>query len=258
MTNKSSAKNTLIVLFLIMCFLSAVSCGLFGGDVTTCGNKGELELKNGKDFQYYCHINTLFRDNSVIFDSNNNVLLINLYGTIFDGDVSKKTMREVSQKTNYIFELSEKVTEEKIFFEEKVEDEKTNTQEKDYKIKGQRHLLIQVPFKGTGVYSSDKVYLIMFENDKEKLVHTPKSTETNIIFNISNFTINSLSEQDLEKPQYKGINKDMLKVVKKLHITGKIMGQYPNKDGETINLNGSLNFNTTIDIPENLDISKLK
>jgi hypothetical protein len=220
--------------------LFVISCNTI--DSGDCGTEGELSLKLENDMQYYCYVKTIFRDNSMIF-KDEEVLLITLYGSIFDKEVTKKDMRIASENLHLI-ELPKKVREGSLY-----ENKESNEQPKpDYNIIGERNIIIQVPFKGKGVYTSDKVFFLLSEDGKEISKHTPESKDTNIIFNLTTYSVDPLTDKDLKRPEYKSASKERLENIKRVSIAGKITGLLL-INNEKKNVTGEFHFSTIMDMP---------
>lgn len=237
-----TANIKLIAIIIFVSILSIMSCALFPEE--TCGDDGEMSIKIGNETQHYCRINALFRDNSLIFKDD--VLLINLYGLIFDSEVTKSQMKDAYRTQSNLIELPRKVLVEVPSLETD-ENSPTSGLANKYNIIGNRSILIQVPFKGKGGYSSDKVFLIYQENNNRLFTHTPTSEDSKVTFTLSDFSISSISEEERKSPEYKGFSDDYFQSVRKAHIVGKLTGTI-NLNEEKLNINGSFDFSVLMTI----------
>lgn len=243
-------------IFLLMFFLIYfISCDSM--NERNCGEYGELSFKSGNETDYYCYITTLFRDNSIIFDdSDTTTLVLSFYGDIFNETPPKRQLRKLYNDNFSLINLPKSVDEaEPEYYTENKNDKDVQKQSK-YKRTGMRQILVQVPFKGRGVYSSENVYMVLYENGEETFLHYPSSqNKSTINFNIRSFSVKDLTQKDLEKPEYKGLSREALQEIKRVNINGKITGTIPLEQEET-NINGTFNFSTIMNIPSDLTYKK--
>jgi hypothetical protein len=152
--------------------LFVISCNTI--DSGDCGTEGELSLKLENDMQYYCYVKTIFRDNSMIF-KDEEVLLITLYGSIFDKEVTKKDMRIASENLHLI-ELPKKVREGSLY-----ENKESNEQPKpDYNIIGERNYNSS-SFKGKG-YTLLIKFSFYYPKMEKKSQSIPQKAKTQTSF----------------------------------------------------------------------------
>ncbi len=249
-------KLFLILLLLFFTLIYLNSCDAMSNN--SCGKNGELSFKIGNDTDYYCYINTIFRKNSIIFDEKDTTtLVLSFYGDIFNEEPSKRQLKKLYNEKFSLINLPKSVEEAEPEHYDETEGNKDKQKQTNYKRTGIRQILVQVPFKGKGVYSSENVYMVIYENGQEMFLHYPYETsKSSINFNIRSFSIKNLTQSDLEKPEYKGLSKKDLEEIKRVSINGKITGKIPFEEDEEKNINGTFNFSTIMNVPKDLSYKK--
>jgi hypothetical protein len=232
------------MIFLFSLLLSGLaSCGLFTEE--TCGVEGEMSMRIGTETQYYCSINALFRDNSIMFDENEQVLLINLFGYKFIDNVSSTEKQEASRVG-----LIERTVSKRLGVASVInEDVSVLSDDLQSKITGTQEIMIQIPYDGTGVYRQEQVFVQLYNDDELIYSYIPSNQGDNLSFNLSRFHIYNLDQSDMERPEYKGATEDELKRVRKVDITGRLLGTITLEE-ERVNINSNMSFKTIIEIPE--------
>lgn len=238
-------KHFTMVMLIMLLMYGLVSCGLFTEE--TCGIEGEMSMRVGTETSYYCSVNALFRGNSVMFTDSEDILLVNYFGYKFEEGVTKSEQREASRVG-----LIERTVNERLGIASIVNrDTSLLSEELQAKITGTRQIMVQIPYEGTGVYRQDRVFVQMYEDDELIYRYTPSNKVDNLTFNLNRFQVNGLSEEDLEKPEYKGATEEELSSIKKVYMEGRLLGSIT-LDGEKVNINANFKFNTIIELPESL------
>jgi hypothetical protein len=233
----------LIILLFSLLISGFTSCGLFTDD--TCGVNGEMSMRIGTETHYYCSINALFRSNSIMFEENQQVLLINLFGYKFEDGVSSAEKRKASRVG-----LIERTVSKRLGVASVInKDFSVLSDELQSKITGTHEIMIQIPYDGAGVYRQNQVFVQLYNDDDLIYRYIPSNQGDNLSFNLSRFQINNLDQSDMEMPEYKGATEEELKLVKKVDIAGRLLGTIT-MDGESVNINSDMSFKTIIEIPE--------